>query len=302
MKPYNFAKRVLFALALGGGAGASAQTVSVADKFRQEAEAEVATAYTVVFDTSGSMKGPRIAQAKQAFLWWLGSVQSGNVWSVLRFENGRGLVVVPFKPSGQSEVAAAIERFVADGNTPIVATLTVARRQISERQKLKPYERHVILLFTDGDETQDTGRNGAVVRKILELRAENIEVIGIGYAGAGDYMERAASRYFSAADQNGLKTGLAQVEVEVDPMAPVNVTPEELKKLAEPTAKANAKQTGVGAPRPDLATALAAADAAMPAAATPTPAPGRTSSPVRTMFLGALIVTVVIMVMKKVMR
>jgi hypothetical protein len=182
------------------------------------------------------MQGQRLIQAKQAFRWWLGSVQPGNVWSVLRFDNGKGLVVVPFKTSGQGEVGTAIEGFAAIGNTPIVATLTVAQHQIAERRKTKPYERHVVLLFTDGDETQDKDRNRAVVRKINELRAETIEVVGIGYAGAGDYLARATSRYFSAADETRLKDGLAQVEVEVDPLTPVSVTPEELKKLAIPPA------------------------------------------------------------------
>lgn len=218
----------------GGGPLAFAQSGAAADKFRAEAEAEVATAYTVVFDTSGSMKGARLDQAKQAFRWWLGSVQPGNVWSVLCFDPGKGRVVVPFTPSGQNAVADAIDRFEANGNTPIVATLLLAEKQIVERKAAKPYERHVLLLFTDGDENQHPGRNGAVLEIIRQLRGQNVEVIGVGYAGAGDYMARASSRYFSAGDEAGLKTGLAQVEVEVDPLTPVNVTPEELKKLSGP--------------------------------------------------------------------
>jgi uncharacterized protein YegL len=210
----------------------SAQNTSLADKFRAETEAEVATAYSVVFDTSGSMKGERLTQAKQAFRWWLGSVQPGNVWSVLCFEVGKGRVVVPFTPSGQGAVAAAIDRFEANGNTPIVATLALAEKQIAERKAIKPYERHVLLLFTDGDENQHPGRNGAVVEKVRQLRARSIEVIGVGYAGAGDYLNRVVSRYFSAGEEAGLKTGLSQVEVEVDPLTPVSVTPEEMKKLA----------------------------------------------------------------------
>lgn len=209
-----------------------AQNASLADKFRAETEAEVATAYTVVFDTSGSMKGERLSQAKQAFRWWLGSVQPGNVWSVLCFEVSKGRIVVPFTPSGQAAVAAAIDRFEANGNTPIVATLVLAEKQIAERKAVKPYERHVVLLFTDGDENQHPGRNGAVVEKVRQLRARNIEVVGVGYAGAGDYLNRVVSRYFSAGEEAGLKTGLSQVEVEVDPLSPVSVTPEEMKKLA----------------------------------------------------------------------
>jgi uncharacterized protein YegL len=238
------------ALLLAGWNAAFAQGGTIADKFRAETEAEVATAYTVVFDTSGSMKGERLSQAKQAFRWWLGSVQPGNVWSVLCFETNKGRVVVPFTPSGQSAVAAAIDRFEANGNTPIVATLAAAEKQIAERKALKPYERHVLLLFTDGDENQHPGRNGAVIEKIRQLRTQNIEVIGVGYAGAGDYMARAVSRYFSAGDDAGLKTGLSQVEVEVDPLTPVIVTPEEMKKLASLPAEIRAPATGAAVKEP----------------------------------------------------
>jgi uncharacterized protein YegL len=222
----------LLALGLVAVSASFAQNTSLAEKFRAETEAEVATAYTVVFDTSGSMKGERLTQAKQAFRWWLGSVQPGNVWSVLCFEVGKGRIVVPFTPSGQTAVAAAIDRFEANGNTPIVATLALAEKQIADRKVTKPYERHVVLLFTDGDENQHPGRNGAVVEKVRQMRARNVEVIGVGYAGAGDYLNRVVSRYFSAGEEAGLKTGLSQVEVEVDPLTPVTVTPEEMKKLA----------------------------------------------------------------------
>ena len=203
-------------------------------KIRQETEEATATAYTVVFDNSGSMAGARLEKAQKAFGWWLTSVQQGNVWSLLKFMQGDGVVVVPFTLNGQDKVARTINTLHADANTPIVKTLRRAEEQIEKRKQSHPYERHVLLVFTDGEENQDPAGNKGVVRKIADLRRKGIEVIGIGYAGAGDYMASVASRYFQADDEASLRKGLSKVEVEIDVMTPVNVTPEELKQMANP--------------------------------------------------------------------
>lgn len=142
--------------------------------------------------------------------------------------------MVPFTLNGQDKVARTINTLRADANTPIVKTLKRAEEQIEKRKQSHPYERHVLLVFTDGEENQDPAGNRGVVRKIADLRRKGIEVIGIGYAGAGDYMASAASRYFQADDEASLRKGLSKVEVEIDVMTPVNVTPEELKQMANP--------------------------------------------------------------------
>ena len=205
-------------------------------KIKQETEEATATAYTVIFDNSGSMKGERIEKAKKAFRWWLSSVQPGNVWSLFKFSTGDGVLLVPFTLNGQDKVAQMITGLQADSNTPIVNCLRRAESQINKRKQTRPYERQVILVFTDGEENQDPEKNQGVVKKIADLRHKGIEVIGIGYAGAGDYMAAVASRYFQADDEPSLRQGLSKVEVEIDVMTPVNVTPEELQQLANPPA------------------------------------------------------------------
>lgn len=231
----------IFALGLAF-IGIQAQTIGYAPsdsleaKLKLETNSEVATAYTIIFDTSGSMAGERLTMAKEAFRSWLSSVKEGNVWALYRFRasGGEGELIVPFTPSGENQVAAEIDRLSAGGNTPIIATLDLTQAHIKARRTKKPYERHVVVLFTDGDETQDRRGNNGVVQKIRDLRSQNIEIVAIGYAGAGDYMAQTASRYFAAGDHVGLKAGLSQVEVEVDPLTPVSVTDQELKELASP--------------------------------------------------------------------
>src|ERR1043166_4818004 len=69
---------------------------AVQTKIRQEAEEATATAYIVVFDNSGVMAGSRLEKAQKSFRWWLTSVQPGNVWSLLKFVEDDGVLVVPF--------------------------------------------------------------------------------------------------------------------------------------------------------------------------------------------------------------
>ena len=201
------------------------------DRLAAEIAAETATVYTIIFDTSGSMKGTKIVQAKEAFSTWLSAVQPGNVWSVYRFTENGGQCALPFTPNGQAKAADLIKNFNADASTPIVATLALASEAIAKRRVSRPYESHVLLIFTDGNENVDKRGNQSVIEAILSLKKTGIEVIGIGYAGEGDYMRPHSSRYYNATDGASLRQGLAEVETEIDPLAPVKITDDERRLM-----------------------------------------------------------------------
>ena len=201
------------------------------ERLSADVAAETATVYTIIFDTSGSMKGTKIVQAKEAFATWLSAVQPGNVWSVYRFSENVGLCALPFTPDGQAKAADLIKEFNADASTPIVATLGLASEAIFKRRVSRPYESHVLLLFTDGNENVDKRGNPSVIEAINSLKKTGIEVVGIGYAGEGDYMRPHASRYYNATDGSSLRQGLAEVETEIDPLAPVQITEEERRLM-----------------------------------------------------------------------
>ncbi len=219
-------------LALGSQAqDLQADLRAIREQSRTELEESAGTVYTVVFDNSGSMEGERIASAKRAFQWWLGSVPAGSTWSVYNFDDG-GRCVLNFTLNGQKQAATAINSFEAKTNTPICATLRKVASSIAQRRQQKPFERHVLLLFTDGEENQDKRGNRGVQVEIAALRQKHIEVVAIGYAGAGDYINGHASRYYSANDQQALQTGLAQVQSEIDVNAVIDITPTEMARLA----------------------------------------------------------------------
>jgi Mg-chelatase subunit ChlD len=220
---------------------AFAQTAE--DKIRQETADATATAYTVIFDNSGSMNGldgtrsTRIAKARNAFNWWLSSIKPGNFWSGITFSaNNDARLLLPFTKNGQNQIAAEINQLEANTNTPIVKALTLASQGVVEQRKTQPYRRYVVLLFTDGEENVDRRGNRGVTAMLHHMTEQlSIEVIAIGFSSdAGDYLKDGSSKYFHADDEAGIKAGLSQVESEIDPNTPVNVSPEELKQLAHP--------------------------------------------------------------------
>ena len=196
-----------------------------------EYAAQTGTAITIIFDNSGSMEGEKMRQAKQAFRWWLEKAPDGYTWSLINFDD-RGTIVVPFTPNAKAKIASAVNNQRAKTNTPIVSSLRVARKQIEEyREKTSPYQRQVVLLFTDGEENQDSGGGEAVLQTIRDMRALNIEVVGIGFHGEGDYLGQASTRYYSAGNEEQLRSGLGKVDAEIDLNDEIKVTPEDLKAM-----------------------------------------------------------------------
>ena len=140
----------------------SAHFLALSNSFGQvsefaELEAEYAsqtgTAYTIVFDDSGSMIGQKIREAKQAFAWWLEKAGPNNAWCFLPL-NSRYLDV-EFVKNGESQVIRAVKNLEAGGITPIVDTLALAYEKIkTRRETVTPYERHLVIILTDGGRNQ----------------------------------------------------------------------------------------------------------------------------------------------------
>ena len=222
----------ILTLALTLSVSTSFATPSPTDTVKDSSDPDMGTAITVIFDNSGSMQGQKIDEAKTAFKAWLDRASDTYVWSLINFDEGARLVV-PFGKN-QAAVASAISGFSANTNTPIVNALHIATRQIQERRtKVTPYERHLVLLFTDGEENQDPGGNQEVLNVIAKMRALNIEVVGIGYHGDGDYLAQVSTHYYQADNVEALKTGLNKVDAEVDLGGEIKVTPEDIKAISE---------------------------------------------------------------------
>ena len=179
-----------------------------------EFASQTGTAYTIIFDDSGSMEGGKLSQAKQAFRWWLEKAEPNNAWCFLPM-NRRSLDV-DFVKNGESQVLKAVDKLRVGGMTPIVATLERAFGMIKKRRELvTPYERHLLILLTDGHETKHPGGNPAVCEMVSKLRLEDVEVFGIGFHGQGDYLDGFATHFAAANNREELQSSLANVDAEV---------------------------------------------------------------------------------------
>ncbi|MBU61857.1 MAG: hypothetical protein CMI26_05080 [Opitutae bacterium] len=197
-----------------------------------EFASQTGTAYTIIFDDSGSMEGGKLKQAKQAFRWWLEKAEPNNAWCFLPM-NRRSLDV-DFVKNGESQVLKAVEKLRVGGMTPIVATLERAFGMIKKRRELvTPYERHLLILLTDGHETKHPGGNPKVCEMVSKLRLEGVEVFGIGFHGQGDYLNGFATHFASANNREELQSSLENVDAEVPLDIEFRISPEEEKAMAQ---------------------------------------------------------------------
>ncbi len=200
-----------------------------------EFASQTGTAYTIIFDDSGSMEGGKLSQAKQAFRWWLEKAEPNNAWCFLPM-NRRSLDV-DFVKNGESQVLKAVDKLRVGGMTPIVATLERAFGMIKKRRELvTPYERHLLILLTDGHETKHPGGNPAVCEMVSKLRLEGVEVFGIGFHGQGDYLDGFATHFAAANNREELQSSLANVDAEVPLDIEFRISPEEEKAMARVSA------------------------------------------------------------------
>lgn len=223
---------------------------ATADALTREREEQTGTAITILFDNSGSMKGQKLQQAKSAFASWLQTVPAEYKFSLITFE-GKGRLTVPLGEKTRDVIAQRVAQLNANTSTPICAALQVAREQIEKRRReVTPYERHVVLIFTDGQETGDPRGAQGVRDDITALRAQTVEVVGVGFHGQGDYMNGVATRFALANNEQELKQGLAKVDAEIGGVDDLMVSPEDLAAMKRFQAPATKPISATAAPEP----------------------------------------------------
>jgi hypothetical protein len=207
---------MLFALALFTSFAASplrAQApAAVTDRLEAERLEQSGTVITIIFDDSGSMAGSKIKQAKAAFRQWITAVPASYRLGLVALNAGP---LVPLARDNRPALQQAVDRINAAGGTPLVTTIRSAIAEIDRRRGVVgPYERHIILVFTDGEDTTSEGVAG-VQRELARASDAGIETVGIGYHGEGNYMRNAATRYYDANNLAELQQSLAKVDAEI---------------------------------------------------------------------------------------
>ena len=136
-----------------------------------------------VFDTSGSMAGDKIAQAKKAMSFCLSSLRPEDRFNVISFATETRPFRDALVPANRENVEAAkaeVEKVTAAGGTDINSALAEAVKAGSSADKDRPY---LIVFMTDGEPTVGERVPETIqanVKKLNEGRCR-LFVFGVGH-------------------------------------------------------------------------------------------------------------------------
>ena len=178
-----------------------------------EHDAQAGVAVSIVFDDSGSMNdNQKIVMAKKAFRAWIEHAPDDYSFGLVALNAG---VLVPLQRNDRAQVLAAVEKLRAEGDTPLARTIAGAGADIRKRRAAgATYERQVVVILTDGEDTTRRGSKG-VQEEIRKLRADRVEVIAFGYQGEGDYMRGSSTHFYSPENEADISKGLNAIGSEI---------------------------------------------------------------------------------------
>jgi Ca-activated chloride channel homolog len=198
-----------------------------ADQGSDVVEARAPVAMVLVIDTSGSMAGRKIEDARQSAIAMLDEMQPDDMVSVVRFAT-QAEVLVPLGRVGdvRPDARRQIERLRAEGNTDIANALRAADRALGWTRDGRIGR---IVLVTDGRDTSGAPRRtGSDVARTEAGRGFTVSALGIGSdyddaylagisdAGRGNYEflrdTSALSRFLSKELREASRTRVRNVE------------------------------------------------------------------------------------------
>jgi Ca-activated chloride channel homolog len=135
----------------------------------------VAKDVVVVLDTSGSMEGDKIDQAKEALIYVLEHLNQEDRFTIVEFSTGVRLYDDDLQPASAAEDAVAwVNRLEATGGTDINGALLTAM-DLVER------ERPTYLIFlTDGLPTEGETEISTILENVDEAAPDNLRLFAFG--------------------------------------------------------------------------------------------------------------------------
>jgi Ca-activated chloride channel family protein len=140
-----------------------------------------------VIDTSGSMGGESIVQARAALKDALGRLTSADRFNVIQFDSTTSSLYrqpVPYSPATYAQALAYVEGLTADGGTEIGAAVHAALAQPTTPGYLRQ-----VIFITDGAVSSETALFAAIEQRLGDAR---LFTIGIGSAPNSYFMRKAA--------------------------------------------------------------------------------------------------------------
>ncbi|MGD9714774.1 MAG: VWA domain-containing protein, partial [Thermomicrobiales bacterium] len=207
-------------------------------------EQRIAKDIVVVLDTSGSMEGEKIEQAKAALTYVLGQLEEGDRFTIVEFSTGVRLF--DNELLGVEDVQEAIdwvERLDATGGTDINAALTQAMDLIDRERP------SYVLFLTDGLPTEGETDADAILQNVAAAAPLNVRLFSFGvgddvdtilldtlsadHHGATTYVRPGESLDESIAAFYGKISSpvLVDVELEIDGVATEEIYPSPLPDI-----------------------------------------------------------------------
>lgn len=147
----------------------------VAPEMEVDAGDVIAKDVVCVLDTSGSMEGEKLSQAKDALRFVLDHLHGEDGFNIVAFSTGvRAYASHPRPASEVREAAEFVDRLEAVGGTDI-------NRALLEALARSDPERPTILIFlTDGLPTEGVTEVGAILRNVAEAAADSVRMFPFG--------------------------------------------------------------------------------------------------------------------------
>ncbi|MGE5139941.1 MAG: VIT domain-containing protein [Rudaea sp.] len=147
----------------------------VAPPVQVQAEKIVAKDVILVLDTSGSMQGEKIAQAKNALNYVLGQLNAQDRFNIVAFSTG----IVSFANSPQpltqkGEAERFVDRIAASGSTDLNRALLEA---LSTADKERPT---IVVLLTDGLPTAGEVNTERILVNVNRAAGSNVRLFSFG--------------------------------------------------------------------------------------------------------------------------
>jgi Ca-activated chloride channel family protein len=129
----------------------------------------------VVLDTSGSMEGEKIEQAREALLYVLEHLNPEDRFNIVEFSTGAREFSRELEPASEADEAASwVQELSATGGTDINLALLTALDMVEP-------ERPTMLLFlTDGLPTEGEVEPGRIIANVADEAPDNVRLFAFG--------------------------------------------------------------------------------------------------------------------------
>ena len=166
----------------------------------------------VVFDTSGSMKGAPLAQAKDGAKAFFGSLHDNDDVSLIFFSSQVFPMLGPFKlGSSRKDVDKRVDDQIADGKTTLCDAIESGYKAALAKAEKDPSRIYAVLVMTDG---KDTGSNlglEEIIRRITPAAESTTEVKVFTIAYGNEADPKALARIAEAAKGSSVKGSTADI-------------------------------------------------------------------------------------------